>query len=154
MSAFAAVMESVRRPRGVGWPRKLAGDKGYSYPGVVCWLSDREIEAVIPQRSDQVRTRGRAPLDRRAYRRRSVIERCVGWLKENRHIGTRSGCSLPCLGRLPESRLTKRHTLGTRTHSVGSLPRAATSTADAGSKGSRRVKPIVQDGWGIESSRA
>lgn len=87
--SFEAVMESVRRPRGIGWPRKVAGDKGYSYPGVACWLANREIESVIPQRSDQIKRNGRAPLDKRAYRRRSVIERCVGWLKENRHIGTR-----------------------------------------------------------------
>lgn len=87
--SFAAVMESVQRPRGVGWPAKLAGDRGYSYPSVERWLLDREIESVIPQRRDQIRRMGRAPLDKRAYRRRSVIERCVGWLKENRHIATR-----------------------------------------------------------------
>lgn len=28
-------------------------------------------------------------LDRRAYRRRSAVERCVGWLKECRRVGTR-----------------------------------------------------------------
>ena len=27
--------------------------------------------------------------DKRAYRRRSVIECCIGWLKECRRIGTR-----------------------------------------------------------------
>jgi len=86
---FAAVMEKVKRPRGVGWPRKLAGDKGYSYPSVECWLLDREIESVIPQRSDQIKRNGKAPLDKRAYRKRNAIERCVGWLKENRHFATR-----------------------------------------------------------------
>lgn len=87
--SFAAVMESVRRPRGVRWPGKVAGDKGYSYPSVARWLADREIVSVIPQRSDQIKRQGRAPLDRRAYRKRGVIERCVGWLKENRHFATR-----------------------------------------------------------------
>jgi transposase len=46
---------------------------------------------VIPQRSDQAaRHRGR-PLtfDREAYRRRSIIECCIGWLKECRRLATR-----------------------------------------------------------------
>lgn len=87
--SFEMVMESVKRPRGVDWPRKVAGDKGYSYPSVARWLANREIVSVIPQRSDQIKRNGKAPLDKRAYRRRSVIERCVNWLKENRHFSTR-----------------------------------------------------------------
>lgn len=87
--SFERVMESVRRPRGVAWPKKVAGDKGYSYPSVARWLANREIVSVIPQRSDQIKRNGKAPLDKRAYRRRSVIERCVNWLKENRHFSTR-----------------------------------------------------------------
>jgi hypothetical protein len=30
-----------------------------------------------------------AELVRRAYRRRAKVENCVGWLKENRRVGTR-----------------------------------------------------------------
>lgn len=82
-------MESVKRPRGVAWPKKVAGDKGYSYPGVARWLADREIVSVIPQRSDQIKRNGKAPFDKRAYRTRSVVERCVNWLKEHRHLTTR-----------------------------------------------------------------
>src|SRR5437016_2122898 len=52
-------------------------------------LAGRGIEAVIPQRSDQVRLEGRRRFDRRAYRRRSRVENSVGWLKENRRVGTR-----------------------------------------------------------------
>jgi len=46
---------------------------------------------VIPQRSDQQRDHRGRPLafDRNAYRRRSIIECCVGWIKECRRIGTR-----------------------------------------------------------------
>jgi transposase len=87
--SFEKVMESVPRPRRVGWPTRVAGDKGYSYPSVATWLANREIVSVIPQRSDQIKRNGKAPLDRRAYRRRSVVERCVCWLKENRRLGTR-----------------------------------------------------------------
>ena len=47
------------------------------------------IEQVIPQRSDQIEQEGRRALDRRTYKRRARVEQCVGWLKENRRIGTR-----------------------------------------------------------------
>lgn len=82
-------MEKVRPPRWIAWPLQLAGDKGYSYPRVRDWLDRRGIEAVIPQRSDQVEHEGRRRLDRRAYRRRAKVENSVGWLKENRRVGTR-----------------------------------------------------------------
>lgn len=82
-------MEKVRPPRWIGWPLKAAGDKGYSYPLVRGWLERRLIEQVIPQRSDQIEYEGRRRLDHRTYKRRSVIEQSVGWLKENRRVGTR-----------------------------------------------------------------
>ena len=84
----------MKRPRGVGWPRKVAGDKGYSYPSVARWLANREIVSVIPQRSDQrARRAARAgrPLafDAEAYRRRNVVERCINRLKQWRAVATR-----------------------------------------------------------------
>lgn len=88
-------MDAVRIPRPTGRPRcrpaRLAGDKGYSYPRIRNWLKRHGIKAVIPQRSDQKeRHRGR-PLDfdKEAYRRRNIIECCIGWLKECRRIATR-----------------------------------------------------------------
>jgi len=50
--------------------------------------------AVIPERRDELARRahrpGRKPaFDRVAYRRRHVIENCVGWLKGARGIATR-----------------------------------------------------------------
>ena len=82
-------MQEVRPPRRDRWPQKVAGDKGYSYPRVRRWLARRKVDAVIPQRSDQAMRDGDLGLDRRAYRRRSAVERCVGWLKECRRVGTR-----------------------------------------------------------------
>ena len=71
-------------------PRRLAGDKGYSYRHLRQWLHRRKITPVIPQRSNQVgRAGGCRQFDREAYRGRNVVERCVGWLKECRRIGTR-----------------------------------------------------------------
>jgi transposase len=93
--SFADVMNAVRIPQELGRPRqrpqRLAGDKGYSYPWIRRWLRAHKIEAIIPQRSDQIEQHKGRPLsfDRETYRRRNVIERCVGWLKEFRRLATR-----------------------------------------------------------------
>jgi transposase len=88
-------MKAVRvaQPRGRPRtrPRHVTGDKGYSVARIRQWLQRHRIGAIIPQRSDQrQRHRGR-PLkfDKDAYRWRSVIECCVGWLKECRAVATR-----------------------------------------------------------------
>ena len=72
-------------------PGRVAGDNGYSYQRIRDWLRRRGIGAVIPQRSDQLAHHLGRPLnfDKEAYRRRSVIECCIGWLKECRRIATR-----------------------------------------------------------------
>ena len=67
----------------------MAGDRGYSYPHIREALARRGVVDVIPQRSDQKRYEGRRRLDRPIYRERNLMERCVGWLKENRRITTR-----------------------------------------------------------------
>jgi len=92
---FETLMNAVRVKQPLGRPRQrpgaVAGDMGYSYPRIRRWLRRHAVRGIIPQRSDQkARHRGR-PLsfDREAYRRRSVIECCIGWLKECRRIATR-----------------------------------------------------------------
>ncbi len=67
-------------------PRRLVGDKGYSYRTVRRYLRRRGIGAVIPTRKDQRRN---PRFDKATYRRRNIIERVVGWLKENRRLATR-----------------------------------------------------------------
>lgn len=87
--AFASLMEHLllRRHRGRPyWPRRLAGDKGYSYPEVRSWLQQHRIQAVIPTRKDQPRDHR---FKKRTYRRRNLIERVIGWFKECRALGTR-----------------------------------------------------------------
>jgi len=92
---FEAVMDevSIKQSRGrpITRPCKLAGDKAYSHPRIRRWLAARGIEAVIPQRSDQLKRHKAKPLkfDREAYRERNTIERCIGWLKECRRLSTR-----------------------------------------------------------------
>jgi transposase len=88
---FEPVLHRVHLPLGRGqhrWPLRLAGDKGYSFPGIRRWLKRRRVEAVIPQRSDQ-RKREELPLDKRTYRKRNIIERVIGWYKECRRLVTR-----------------------------------------------------------------
>jgi transposase len=90
---FERVMNKVRIPNRRGRPRcrpvRLAGDKGYSYPRIRRWLRGYGIKDVIARRKDQKPDDGRHRFDREAYRRRAVVEQCVGWLKECRAVGTR-----------------------------------------------------------------
>jgi transposase len=92
---FEETMNAVRIPQPLGRPRtrpqRLAGDKGYSYPRIRAWLREHGIVAVIPQRDDQIAYHRGRPIefDKKTYRRRSMIECCVGWLKECRAIATR-----------------------------------------------------------------
>ncbi len=94
-TCFEHVVQSVRvyQPRGrPRWrPHGLAGDKAYSSPRIRQWLRQHGIKAVIPQRSDELRRHRGRPInfDRDAYRQRNVVERCIGWLKENRRIAMR-----------------------------------------------------------------
>src|SRR5262249_31168484 len=48
------------------WPRRLAGDKGYSYPRIWRWLNRRRIGRVIPTRKDLPRA---ADFDKVEYRK-------------------------------------------------------------------------------------
>ena len=83
-------MDEVRIPQPVGRPKRrpeaLAGDKAYSSQAIRDWLKARGIKDVIPTKSNE---EPRPGFDKKAYRRRNVIERCIGWLKECRRILTR-----------------------------------------------------------------
>ncbi len=94
--AFEPLMAAVRLPRRRGRPRTrpryLLGDRAYSTPAIRAHCRRRGIAAVIPQRRDETRRRRRGrPLafDPTAYRKRNAAERCVGWLKGCRSVGTR-----------------------------------------------------------------
>jgi transposase len=87
------VLDQVRIPQQHRRPRcrpvQLAGDKGYSYDRIRLWLRRHGIKAVIPRRKDQRPDDGRVKFDRETYKRRAVVEQCVGWLKESRALATR-----------------------------------------------------------------
>jgi hypothetical protein len=57
-----------RRKGARRWPRRLAGDKGYSYPRIRRWCKRRRVEAVIPTRKDQPRDES---FDKATYKRRN-----------------------------------------------------------------------------------
>lgn len=91
---FESVLSAVRFPQKRGRPRRrpraVAGDKGYSVGRIRRWLQRRHIRAIIPQRRDQEgRWDGCRTFDKKTYRRRNVVERCVAWMKESRRLATR-----------------------------------------------------------------
>ena len=86
VATFIASRKHRRRKK----PKKLAGDKAYSVPRVRDWLKARGIDPVIPHKDNEhARWDPAVAFDRPTYRRRAVVEQCVGWLKEYRRIGTR-----------------------------------------------------------------
>lgn len=67
-------------------PKRIVGDKGYSYPSVRRFLRRRGIRYTIPCRSDQHAT---GPFDKATYRQRNRVERLINRLKQFRRIATR-----------------------------------------------------------------
>ena len=90
LESVVATFIASRKKRRRRKPRKLAGDKGYSVQRIRDWLKARGIAPVIPHKSNELARHDPAVIfDKAAYRRRGVVEQCVGWLKENRRICTR-----------------------------------------------------------------
>jgi transposase len=73
----------------VAWPVALAGDKGYRADWIDEFLSELEIKPVIPSKENEDRSARPVEFDREAYRRRSIVECLIGWLKECRRVLTR-----------------------------------------------------------------
>ncbi len=67
-------------------PDALLADKGYDSDVIRADLAERNIEAVIPGRSNR---RVKIDHDRTLYKQRNRIERMFGHLKINRAIATR-----------------------------------------------------------------
>ena len=69
-------------------PAHLGGDRAFDAQWIRDWLSERDIEPVIPHRRTDAEDRP-PDFDSKMYRRRNVIERLVGWLKECRRLFAR-----------------------------------------------------------------
>ena len=68
-------------------PAKVAGDKGYSAGWLREWLLERGIKPVIAHQKNEYAREGR--FERKMYKRRNVVERCVNSLKWFRRVATR-----------------------------------------------------------------
>nr|WP_312861712.1 IS5 family transposase [Segnochrobactrum spirostomi] len=79
--AYEALIDLPKRA-----PDALLADKGYDADAIRVDLAKRNIEAVIPGRSNR---RVKIEHDRAIYKQRNRIERMFGHLKINRAIATR-----------------------------------------------------------------
>jgi transposase len=68
-------------------PAKVAGDKGYSADWIRNLLTEHDIVPVIPYKSNEKGASQR--FDKKSYRRRNIVERCVNSLKWFRRVATR-----------------------------------------------------------------
>jgi transposase len=75
--------------RRVPWPAALAGDKAYRAGWIDQTLLELGIQPVIPSKSNEDRDARGVEFDRDMYRKRNIVERLIGWLKENRRIFSR-----------------------------------------------------------------
>lgn len=60
-------------------PRKLAGDKGYSADWIRELLEGLKIKPVIAHRCNEAGAH--LPFDKRSYKKRNIVKRCMSWLK-------------------------------------------------------------------------
>jgi transposase len=68
----------------------VLADKAYSNKALRRNLKLRGIKVVIPHKlNEKASTDGRTRFDKETYRKRNVVERSFGLLKENRRIATR-----------------------------------------------------------------
>lgn len=87
---FEELMEKVKIKNKKGRPKQrpkaIAGDKAYSVSRIRKWCKNLRIETVIPAKSNE---KIFASCDLILYKKRNIVERCIGWLKEFRRIATR-----------------------------------------------------------------
>lgn len=73
----------------VPWPRAIAGDKGYRADWIDDMFVDMGINPVIPSKKNEDRDSRAVTFDKDRYRRRNIVERLIGWLKECRSVFAR-----------------------------------------------------------------
>ncbi|KAA1054460.1 Mobile element protein [Azospirillum argentinense] len=79
-------LRSGKRGRPRWKPDAVIADKAYSAAWLLDVLRRKRIVPIIPSRADQPRN---PDFDRAAYRRRNLVERLVGKLKQFRRVATR-----------------------------------------------------------------
>lgn len=78
-----------RNGKRIPWPKAFGGDKGYRANWIDTFLLALGIQPVIPSRENEDREARGVEFDKELYRRRNVVERLIGWLKESRRIFSR-----------------------------------------------------------------
>lgn len=73
----------------IPWPVALGGDKGYRAAWIDEFLLGLGIAPVIPSKENEDRDARPVEFDRVVYKRRNIIERLIGWLKECRRVFSR-----------------------------------------------------------------
>ena len=73
----------------VPWPAAIAGDKGYRAEWIDEMLLDVGVTPVIPSKENEDQDARLVEFDKECYRRRSIIEQLIGWLKECRAVFAR-----------------------------------------------------------------
>jgi len=64
----------------------LLADRGYDANWIRDLIEDQECTPVIPPKSNRTET---IAFNKRKYRKRNLVERCINKLKQFRHIATR-----------------------------------------------------------------
>lgn len=90
-TVLAGADETLHDEDGVAmaWPVKIAGDKGYRAAWIDEYLLGLGVLPVIPSKANEDRNARPVAFDKAAYRRRTIVECLIGWLKESRRIMTR-----------------------------------------------------------------
>jgi len=70
-------------------PEAVAGDKAYRCNWIAEKLKSEQVQAVIPEIGKKANDQHHPEFDRELYRRRNVVERLIGWLKESRRVFAR-----------------------------------------------------------------
>ena len=71
------------------WPVSLGGDKGYRADRIDEYILDLGMTPVIPSKSNEDHDARRVEFDHEIYKRRNIVERLIGWLKESRRVFSR-----------------------------------------------------------------
>ena len=66
--------------------KKVIADRGYDSNAFIAAIESRNAEAVIPPRSNRVEARS---FDKKAYKKRNVVERFMNVIKQCRRVATR-----------------------------------------------------------------
>lgn len=87
---FKGFLTRMERLSWCGRLSHVAADKGYDARRIRRFLRRRGLVPVIAKRRTAEGKRTRNPgFDRKQYRQRNVVERCLSWLKEQRRVATR-----------------------------------------------------------------